>query len=718
MRRKQTPLILQMEGVECGAAALASILGYYKKSISLEELRIACDVSRDGCNAENILKAAKEYGLDCDAYSIELEDLSEIELPCILHWSFNHFVILEGITKEGYYLNDPALGYRFVSAQEMDEEFTGVVLTFEPNKDFIPNNKQVSFKTIIQGYIQDSEHAVIYLIITGLLLTIPTLLVPIFTKLFLDNILIAKMHSWIMPFLIGMTIIALVDTGIYWLQQKCLLRFSTNTTIKTTTNFLWHLLRLPCQFFYQRSVGDIVNRISLNEQISNLIVYNLSSVIVQSIRMLFVAFLLLYFSIGLSLIIFFTTLFDIFLAKALFARQQQLQVKILNDSAKQTGNEIGALNIIESLKACGNESIFFKKWAETNAKLANNAQKLQKSLLNSSSIIQFSINLTVILILILGAAKILAGTMTIGTLVAYQSLTILFFQSITFIIDITNKVQAIIASQERIDDINNYEVDSMFLQAYRPIDTLLKNDEGKLQGHIVFEDVTFGYRRLSEPLINKLCFEVKPGQRVGLVGTTGCGKSTIAKLLMQVYHPWSGNIYIDDVPIQEIDPLLLNYSMSIVSQEIFLFDDTIKNNITFWDDTIGDATIIAASKDACIHDVISAHENSYMWRISERGGNLSGGQSQRFEIARALANNPSILILDEATSALDDETEGKVIGNINRRGITILNIAHRLASVRDCDSIIVMDNGAIAEIGSHETLIAMGGIYAKLIGVS
>ncbi|MFN7097716.1 MAG: cysteine peptidase family C39 domain-containing protein, partial [Gammaproteobacteria bacterium] len=707
-----TPLVLQMESVECGAAALAIILAYYKKNISLEELRIACDVSRDGCSAENMLKAAESYDLDCEAYSIELHELEMMTLPCILHWGFNHFVVFEGMFDNIYHINDPAYGHRKVSYDEFDKEFTGIVLTFKPNTKFSPNHRRVNFKQILDNYVAQSHDAVVFLVITGLLLTVPTLLMPIFTKLFLDNILIEKMSNWLIPFLIAMIILNVSSMIINWVQQKCLLRFSTKTNIKTTTNFLWHLLHLPCQFFYQRSVGDVINR--MDAEISILIVYNLSNVVVQLIRMTFILLLLFYFSFWLTTIVLLVAAFNTILAKILFKKQQDLHINILNNIGKRSGNEVDALNIIESLKACANESIFFKKWTEINTKVNNSNQQLLKSVLSSSAIMQFMISLSTVFILVLGALKIMAGTMSIGTLVAYQSLATLFFQSVILIMDVSSKIQSITAKQERINDINNYKVDSIFTQEYRPTKEVLQKNEAKLQGHIVFEEITFGYRKLSEPLINKFSMEILPGQRVGLVGTTGCGKSTIAKLLMQIYHPWSGNIYIDGTHIQEIDPMLLSYSMNIVSQDIYLFDDTIKNNITLWDNTIDDNSIIAAAKDANIHNTIASYENGYMWQISERGGNLSGGQSQRFEIARALATNPKILILDEATSALDLETEAAVLRNINRRSLTLLNIAQRLVTVKDSDVIMVMDKGILVETGNHEELISSGGAYAKL----
>lgn len=712
-KRARTPTVLQMEAVECGAAALAIVMGYYDKIVPLEELRQSCGVSRDGSKASNVVRAARTYGFEAKGYRREPAELREMKLPHIVFWNFNHFLVVEGFGKGFVYLNDPAAGPRTVSDEEFDQSFTGVVLDIEPGPDFKPSGEKRSLWHGIRSRLPLGEPALLFLILAGLALVVPGLVLPIFTKEFIDNYLVSRMDSWIKPLLIGLAITAVVRGFLTWLQHYYLTRFRAKLTLAMSGRFFWHVLRLPVAFYAQRSAGDISSRVAINNTVADMMTGDLATTVLSSIMVVFYAALMFSYDPLLTGVGICIAILNVIFLRAVSRKRRDATQKLANDGGKLMATSMNGLQMMETLKASGMESDFFTKWAGTQTKVMNGQQAMGSMDVVLMGVPPVLTAINTVLILSLGGLRVMDGFMTMGMLVAFQSLMASFIDPINHLVSMGAKVQQMEGDMNRLDDVLKYQVEPQTLRIGMPgasDDTAVR-----LSGHIELRDVTFGYSPLDEPLVKNFNLTLRPGMRVALVGMSGCGKSTISKLVMGLYEPWSGEILFDGKPRAEHARHSMIASVSMVSQEIALFSGTIRDNLSMWDETLPEAQIVQAAKDAMIHDVIAARQGGYDSKVQEGGGNFSGGQRQRVEIARALAINPRILVLDEATSALDPVTEMRVDDNMRQRGCTCLIVAHRLSTIRDCDEIIVLDRGKVKERGTHTELIAQAGLYATLM---
>ena len=712
-KRARTPTVLQMEAVECGAAALAIVMGYYDKIVPLEELRQSCGVSRDGSKASNVVRAARTYGFEAKGYRREPAELREMKLPHIVFWNFNHFLVVEGFGKGFVYLNDPAAGPRTVSDEEFDQSFTGVVLDIEPGPDFKPSGEKRSLWHGIRSRLPLGEPALLFLILAGLALVVPGLVLPIFTKEFIDNYLVSRMDSWIKPLLIGLAITAVVRGFLTWLQHYYLTRFRAKLTLAMSGRFFWHVLRLPVAFYAQRSAGDISSRVAINNTVADMMTGDLATTVLSSIMVVFYAALMFSYDPLLTGVGICIAILNVIFLRAVSRKRRDATQKLANDGGKLMATSMNGLQMMETLKASGMESDFFTKWAGTQTKVMNGQQAMGSMDVVLMGVPPMLTAINTVLILSLGGLRVMDGFMTMGMLVAFQSLMASFIDPINHLVSMGAKVQQMEGDMNRLDDVLKYQVEPQTLRIGMPgasDDTAVR-----LSGHIELRDVTFGYSPLDEPLVKNFNLTLRPGMRVALVGMSGCGKSTISKLVMGLYEPWSGEILFDGKPRAEHARHSMIASVSMVSQEIALFSGTIRDNLSMWDETLPEAQIVQAAKDAMIHDVIAARQGGYDSKVQEGGGNFSGGQRQRVEIARALAINPRILVLDEATSALDPVTEMRVDDNMRQRGCTCLIVAHRLSTIRDCDEIIVLDRGKVKERGTHTELIAQAGLYATLM---
>lgn len=719
MKRHKTPNILQMEAVECGAASLSMILSYYGRYVPLEQLRYDCDVGRDGSKASNILKAARGYGLEAKGYRKEPEALHNIALPAIIHWDFNHFVVLENIHphKDKVYINDPAQGHRVVSKARLEESFTGVVLSFKPGEQFEKGGQKPNIFLALWQRLQGYTLELLFSVLVSLLIVVPNLMMPIFTQVFVDNILVEGLQDWLLPLLIGMAMTAILRFALEQLKNRYLLRLETKLALATASRFFWHVMRLPVDFFYQRYAGDIASRVETNDRIAHLLSNQLAKNFLDLILIIFYLLIMLQYSVLLTFLGVGLALLNIIVLRLVAHRRVEAYNRLQQTEGKLSGVTMSGLQMIETIKARGQEDDFFKKWVGYLSQVNNIEQAVgrQNILLNASPTALSA--LSSLLILTLGSMQIIEGTLTIGMLVAFQSLMLSFQEPIENLVALGGQIQETHSDINRLDDIEQAAPDPQTTRSHSQIGE--KPDFNvitrKLEGYIEFRDVTFGYSHLSEPLIENFNLKIEPGERVALVGGSGSGKSTIAKLLAGLYEPWSGEILLDGVPRPQIPREVVSNSLAMVDQDIFLFEGNTKEILTLWDYTVPDQLVIQAAKDAQIHDVIGSRKHGYESRISEGGRNLSGGQRQRLEIARALVGNPSILVLDEATSALDPVTEKIIENNIRRRSCSVLVVAHRLSTIRDSDEIIVLRYGQIIERGTHEALNAQNGAYAALI---
>ena len=705
----KVPVIMQLEMLECGAACLAMIMGYYEKWITLEQARVDCGVSRDGSSARNIVQAARSYGMEVKAYRMEPESLlEEGPFPCIIHWGFNHFVVLDGFKKKKAILNDPARGRVVVPWEEFDREFTGICLTFEPGENFEPSGEKKSVWTYIKERMVGTGQAVAFVVMTTTIIALLGVIQPVFSRIFIDRLLTGKNSNWLWPFIIALSIFSGVIILMTWINTIYSLKIQGKMAAVGSSSYLWKILRLPMQFFDQRLPGDLSDRQAANASIAVTLVNTFGPLAINTAMMIFYLVVMLRYNIFLTLIGVSAIFVNMFVSAIITGKRINIQRVQMRDQSKLTSAMLAGISMIETIKASGAEKGYFGRVAGYQASV--NAQQVKYTRLNQWLGIVPSIctSLANIAVLGYGIMLVLDGRFTLGMIMAFQGFLTSFTTPASSLISAGQSMQEMITQMERVDDVMSYRNDHWFN------DRKKSGRIEKLTGHIKMTDVTFGYSRLAEPLIENFSMEIKPGQKIAFVGRSGCGKSTLTKLLSGLCTQWSGSIEFDGKTIDEIDRDVFVGSLSVVDQDIVLFDDTVAENIRMWDSTIEDFEVLLAAKDAEIYDDIMK-DGGFQKKILEGGRNMSGGQRQRIEIARALAQDPTICILDEATSALDAKTEHDVVQAISNRGITCIVVAHRLSTIRDCDEIIVLDNGKVVERGNHESLMALGGAYSKLV---
>ena len=711
--RAKTPTTLQLEAVECGAAALSMILSYHGRIVPLATLRQECGVSRDGSKASNVVKAARRYGMDAKGFSKNVDGLKEFEPPYIIFWNFNHFVVVEGFGNGVVYLNDPAMGHRTIDAEEFETSFTGVVLVMQPGGEFTKGGKKPSTVAALQDRLEGSYEALLYCILVGFLLVIPGLVLPAFSQMFLDEVLVARRTDWLRPMMAAMGFAVVLQSVLKFIQLRYLRRLMLALSIQMSGKFMWHLLRLPAMFYAQRFPGEVANRSTLNDKLADVISGQLAATVIGVVMMVFYAALMLFYDPVLTLIGIASAVANLQVLRWISGQRVEDNMRVLQEFGKVQGTAVAGLQSMETIKASGLEDSFFSRWAGYYAKATNARQQLQMANQSLSVVPSFVNSLSGVLLLIIGGFRIINGSLTIGTLVAFQSLMASFMGPLNTLMGLGQTLQELDGDLNRVNDVLDYPADD------DPSDAELLDDNQeaivRLKGYVDIRDVTFGYSPLEPPLLEDFSVSIHPGQRVALVGGSGSGKTTITKLISGEYAPWQGDVCFDDVSRDDVPrPVLVN-SFATVAQDIFLFDGTVRDNLTMWDATIPDENLVRAAEDAAIHETILSLPGGYDSELLEGGQNLSGGQRQRLEIARALVNNPSILILDEATSALDSETENIVTERLRMRGCTAIVVSHRLSTIRDCDEIIVLQHGKVIERGTHDELWEQDGHYAALI---
>jgi NHLM bacteriocin system ABC transporter peptidase/ATP-binding protein len=704
------PVILQLEALECGAACLSMILAYYGKWISLEQVRKDCGVSRDGSSAKNILYAARNYGMEAKGYRYEPDALREAgSFPCIIHWNFNHFTVLDGFKGNHAVLNDPARGRIEVTKEEFDESFTGICIMMSPTERFQKEGRKKGTLDFFRGEMSQTKKAFLFFTIVTVVAAMINIINPVFSRVFLDHLLTGENPGLVNGFILILAAFSLVQVVISIINSYYSVKIEGKLAVSANARYMWHVLRLPVDFFSQRMVGDVAMRKQNSETIASEFVETAAPLILDVFMVILYVFIMLRYSWILTLIGLGGIALNLLTVRFISDKRMNLSRVMMRDEAKLQGTAISAIDMMETIKASGAEDGIFAKWAGYQASV--NRQNGELTKLNSLYlVISTFLSQTVdALIMALGILFTIRGQFSIGLILAFQTLLTTLQEPVNGMITAQDTIRTMRVNTERIDDVMKYRTDVNYSG---------ENQDAvydKLKGKVELKHVTFGYSPLAPALIEDFSMTVEPGKRVAFVGSSGCGKSTLARLISGLYQPWSGEILFDGKPLGEIDRNVFTGSLAVVNQDITLFEDTIGNNIRMWDHSIEDFEIILAARDASIHEDIMQRDGGYNYKMLEGGKDFSGGQRQRIEIARVLAQDPTIIIMDEATSALDAQTEYDVVKAVHDRGITCIVIAHRLSTIRDCDEIIVMDKGKILERGTHNELMQKHGAYEELI---
>ncbi|AHJ66012.1 NHLP family bacteriocin export ABC transporter peptidase/permease/ATPase subunit [Granulibacter bethesdensis] len=712
-RHRRVPTILQMEAAECGAASLGMILAYYGLWIPLETLREVCHVSKDGTSAASILRGARRLGLKASGWRVEPEALAQHRLPAIAFWELNHFVVVEGVKKNSVIINDPAFGRRSIDAESFDAAFTGVLLTFEPTEAFKAGGMRVSLLRALLPRGRRTRTALGFLAIIAVCNLLPPIFLPAAGKIFADNVLVQHATSWLRPLLLALLVSALMSSVLSWLHGMVLTKLQRQMGTESAIQLMGHLLRLPINFFVQRHTGDITCRVDAAQHLSHSAVVTISSAVFSIMGAITSALIMMLYDVPMALGCFLLSAVDLVALYLVTVMRVDGVRRATLQRARYTTVALGGIQSIETIKASGSESDFFAKIAGAQAQLLNMMLSLERLTVYMTLVPQVIKSLSYAGLLGWGAAKVMGGDMTIGTLIAFLSVLQAFHTPVQTLVGAIGGLQELRGDLDRVQDtmrhapaiVEKIEGNSSWL-----------SEHGRLSGRITLHGISFSYSA-DRPLISDFNLDMPSGSWVALVGASGSGKSTISRILAGLLSPSDGRIMFDGVDAADIPRRVIAGSVSFVEQNVVLFEGTVRENIALWDPSLNDEAIVGAAKDACIHDDIGRRKGQYEAVIAEDGANFSGGQRQRFELARALATNPAILILDEATSALDTATELSVLDNLRRRGITILMVSHRLSTIRDCDEIIVLDHGQVVQRGKHEALMAVDGPYAELIRV-
>jgi len=708
----KVPVVMQLEALECGAASLCMVMAYYGKWVPLEQVRADCGVSRDGSNALNIFKAAEHYGFKVRAQRRSADQLKEEgTFPCILFWNMNHFVVLDGFKGKYVCLNDPARGNVKIGWEEFSQSYTGVVITPVPGESFEPGGKPKSMLAFAKKRLMETRAAVVFVLLTTAISYLFGIANSVTSRIFMDQLLTGLSPEWLYPFIGVMVLLVLIQIVVSWVKEINALKLNGKMAAAGSMAYMWKVLHMPMEFFSQRMAGDIQSRLDLNASIAGTLVNTFAPMVLNVIMMFVYLALMLKQSVLLTAIGILTLLINILMARIISEKRINITRAQQRDQGMMWGTTVSGIAMIETIKASGAENGFFQKWAGYQASL--NTKSVESEKLNQflGSIPGMLATLANYLVLALGVLLVMRGRISLGGVMMFQGLLSSFMDPAMTTVNAGQTIQEMRTSMERVEDVMEYP-DDKGLEDSETADSV---PVSKLSGNLELKNVTFGYSPLAAPLIQNFSLCLKTGQRVALVGASGCGKSTIAKLVSGLYQPWSGEILFDGKPRSAYPHEIMVGSVAVVDQDITVFEDTIANNVKMWDESIMDFEIILAARDAQIHDDIVKMAGGYQHRLLNGGQDMSGGQRQRIEIARALAQDPTIIILDEATSALDARTENEVMKAVVARGITCIVIAHRLSTVRDCDEIIVLDHGKVVERGTHAELMAKGGSYADLV---
>lgn len=709
----KVPMVMQMEALECGAASLDMILGYYGRFVPLSRMRKECGVSRDGSNLKSMALAAQNYGLKYSMFRMSTDKLLEkATFPCIIFWEYNHFVVLTGVRKNKFYLNDPGRGVVAITRDEFDKSYARTCMFLEPGESFEPGGEPDTVFHFARKYLHGTRSMACFVLLTAFLLMVLGLLEPLFPRFFVDNLLGSRSsEEWVTLFFGAYFAVTAAKVLIYWLNSTYLLKMQGKMAVVANTRFIWHVLRLPMDFFSQRMPSDIMNRQRANASIASSLISRYVPLVLDLVFILFYLILMINYSPLMALIGIIAVILNAWISNIVSKKRINLSRIQTKNASLLSSTSLSGISLIETLKSAGCEDGFFEYWAGLQSATVDDRVKMEQVNQYLGQLPALLTAITENLILCMGVAMIIRGDWTIGIATAFAGYLTAFTNPVNKMINAAQSFQEMRNNMERISDVMDYPAAVPAEQEAEDPDRVYH----KLSGEIEFKNVTFGYNPMRPPLIRDFSLKIEAGQSIALVGGSGSGKSTVAKLVTGLQKPWSGEILFDGKTIDEIPHSEFTASVSSVDQDISLFAYTVRKNITMCDPTVKNEAVMSASRDAQIFDDIMKRQNGFDTVMKEAGSDYSGGQRQRIEIARALASEPTIMILDEATSALDAETEYKVSEAIAERKITRLLISHRLSTVRDCDLILVLKDGEVIDRGRHEELMDRCEYYAGMI---
>lgn len=713
----RTPTVLQLENTECGAASLSIVLQHYGRYVPLTQLRELCGVSRDGSDAASLVLAARSLGLNAKGFKKGITALAKVKPPAILFWEFNHFLVFEGFAGERVALNDPALGPRTVSLEEFDISYTGIALVLEPGPGFERGGRAPSVWPIVWRRLCSEPLGVGFVLLAGLLLILPKLVMPIFAQIYMDEIIGNEFNSWLKPMLWAMAIAISAQALMMHLQLVGSRSLEKRLARRFSAQFEHQVLALPESYYAQRYAADVASRMQSNTSIAEFIGERLIPMLTGLVLLVFYLILTMLYSPLLGLIIGITTGVNALVVVFNLRVQKDANLKLQKDAAKAEAVVVSAIRHIDTVKASAVEADIFKRFAGYQTRLLNTVQGL--ALLNAKIRVIPSALTTFneIAILLVGFWLVIQGQLTLGMLLAAQAITLSLKGEIENVIEFVQSLPDFEAEVLRLEDVLEQPRDAVVTQA-PPLQSW-GGVRTRLSGEVQINDLSFGYVPIKPPLIAGLSMRINSGQRIAFVGGSGSGKSTLARLIAGLYRPTAGAILYDGLPLEAIPREIAVSSLAMVEQEIHLYGCSVRDNLSLWNPQITDKELREACADAQILDTVLALPEGFDTVLREGGSNLSGGQRQRLEIARALVQNPSILVLDEATSALDPASELLVDQALRRRGCTQLIVAHRLSTIRDADLILVLDAGQVVQQGRHDEMAqAEDSPYQRLLNVT
>ncbi|MBW7920581.1 MAG: ATP-binding cassette domain-containing protein [Rubellimicrobium sp.] len=705
---RRTPTILQMETAECGAASLAIICAHWGLWKTLEEMRVLCNVSRDGASALGIARAARGLGLDVTASRAEPAALRGLRHPSILHWRMNHFIVLESVTRRRARINDPASGPRTITLSELDEGFTGILIELAPGAGFRRAGRAPGLLRGLRQRLAGEGAGLAFTLLLALALVVPGLFAPVFTQVYIDQILIARHANWLWPLIGAICVTALVMAALTWLQHEVLLRLETALTLRGALRLARHLLRLPLGYFAQRHPGEVASRVMVNDRVGQLISTQLGMLVLSGITALAYLAAMLAYAPLLTLPVAVAATVDFLAFVAVSRSLQDANRRMVGAMTGQAGFAKEGLRMIEAWAARGQQETFRARLVGMHARLANLQQEVAAPQIWLGALPVLTATLAAGATLVLGGNMVMDGRLSIGALIAFQALMMAFFAPFGQLIRLSGGIMDGLAIMRVLDDTLDHPPAPEFAPA------VAGRASGKLAGGVELCGVSFGHAAHA-PLLHDISLTLAPGERLGVVGASGSGKSTLGALIARHIAPQAGQVRFDGQPLDGIGRDIFRASLAHVDQQSVIFQASVRENVTLWDASLPEDRVIAACRAAAIHDDILRRPGGYGAMLAEGGANLSGGQRARIEIARALVREPRLLILDEATAALDARTEALVLDRIAALGLTLVVIAHRWSALRHVDRVVVLEDGRIVQDGNPAALLAAPGPFRSLM---